>query len=118
MYFLGFGKFKVVQEWIEDSREVEGLLSGQCEHSLRRHLHRSQQRLHVSSVPLITQHLSQEPTQSLTSSLDRQHTTRGVASFAKAWGMDMVCLLTIKLMITVTKGYSMYNIQDKKALNE
>ncbi len=40
---------------------------------------------------------------------------RGVASFSKVRGMDVVCLLTIKKMNSMTEGYKMYNIQDIKS---
>ncbi len=42
-------------------------------------------------------------------------TARGVASFSKVRGMDVVCLLTIKTMNTMTEGYKRYNIQDIKS---
>ncbi len=35
---------------------------------------------------------------------------RGVASFSKVRGMDVVCLLTIKTINTMTEGYKRYNI--------
>ncbi len=40
---------------------------------------------------------------------------RGVASFSKVRGMDVVCLLTIKKMNSMTEGYKRYNIQDIKS---
>ncbi len=36
--------------------------------------------------------------------------SRGVASFSKVRGMDVVCLLTIKTINTMTEGYKRYNI--------
>ncbi len=41
--------------------------------------------------------------------------SRGVASFSKVRGMDVVCLLTIKKMNSMTEGYKRYNIQDIKS---
>ncbi len=38
------------------------------------------------------------------------HSARGVASFSKVRGMDVVCLLTIKTINTMTEGYKRYNI--------
>ena len=43
-------------------------------------------------------------------------TARGVASFSKVRGMDVICLLTIETMDTMTEVYNMYNIQDIKSI--
>ncbi len=41
--------------------------------------------------------------------------TRGIASFSKVRGMDVVCMLTIKTMNTMTEGNKRYNIKDIKS---
>lgn len=41
---------------------------------------------------------------------------RGVASFSKVRGMDVISLLTIETMDTMKEVYTMYNIQDIKSI--
>ena len=72
-------------------------------------------RLHTPSWGMASKDMLDHPTKKQGLGLDMEE-CRGVASCSKVRGMDVICLLTIETMDTMTEVYNMFNIQDIKSI--